>query len=200
MNFKQNQLINPATQGAGAWHCWGRKASQAALRQQGKGFNAKGLWNQQETTGSTEEGQRQRTPGLGTGHLGSALSCSLTSVKTLPPPGFNLPAACCVHRHRWYPRSFPTGIVSADCTCPSFTAWDRGSSSGCARDGQGQLARLTDRQGNPCSLWAPLPDYGRLKAWNRATPVSSRHRVEGIYPRRTLQAEQLTQMQRTQAL
>ena len=137
---------------------------------------------------------------MGTGNLGSALSCSLTSVKTLHSPGFNLPAACCVHQHRWYPRSFPTGLVSADCTCPSFTVWDRRSNSGCARDGQGQLARLSDRQGNPCSLWAPFPDYGRVKAWNRATPVSSRHQVDGIHPWWTLQAEWLTQVQRTQAL
>lgn len=56
MNFKQNQLVTPATQGQGPGSAGAGKTCQAALRQQGKGFNAKELWNQQEAGGSTEQG------------------------------------------------------------------------------------------------------------------------------------------------
>lgn len=56
MNFKQNQLVTPAMQGQGPGSAGAGKTCQAALRQQGKGFNAKELWNQQEAGGSTEQG------------------------------------------------------------------------------------------------------------------------------------------------
>lgn len=45
MNFKQNQHINPAAQGQGCGIAGVGETCQAALRQQGEGFNARGLGN-----------------------------------------------------------------------------------------------------------------------------------------------------------
>lgn len=53
MNFKQNRITSPATEGQGSGIAGAGKTCQPALKQQGEGFYAKGLWIHEKATRST---------------------------------------------------------------------------------------------------------------------------------------------------
>lgn len=84
MNIKHSRTLNktdlqgPGIAGAG-------KTRQPALRQQGEDFYAKGLRNYfiKNSPEVWGRGGDQEHWTRGTGYRGSALSCSVTSVKTL---------------------------------------------------------------------------------------------------------------------
>lgn len=85
MNIKHSRTLNKTDlQGPGI--AGAEKTRQPALRQQGEDFYAKGLRNYfiKNSPEVWGRGGDQEHWTRGTGCQGSALSCSVTSVKTLP--------------------------------------------------------------------------------------------------------------------
>lgn len=165
MNFKQNWLINPATQG--------------------------------HRPGTTGGGRQARLfPGK--------------RVAALMPKGFGshmkpLEASHGAEATRVFLKA------SAQVVPKALSHWDRlGRLYALYSLGQGVQFRLGRGQtgtagkvqeaGEP-TLAGVSSSRLRVKAWNRAPPpASSRHRVDGTHPWPTLQAERLTQGQKTQTL
>lgn len=81
MNFKQTWRVNPDAQGQGPGLARTGKKGRTALSE---GFNAKGLWNQQEATRNTV-GVQAKSTGLGGWIPGfhSKLLCDLSQDSSL---------------------------------------------------------------------------------------------------------------------